>query len=69
MNGSSKARKRIHYLFEGVIEKSAPLKITVCHHSANLVMRNGEHWNRFFYPTLKLMIDLYNIQYRQAKKG
>ena len=32
------------------------------HHSANLVMANGDHRDRFFHPTLTLMIDSYNIQ-------
>ena len=35
------------------------LWIPVCHHSACLVMPNGDPWDRFFYPTLTLMIDSY----------
>ena len=33
--------------------------ITVCHHSAHLVMPNGDPGDRFFYSTLTLMIDSY----------
>ena len=53
------ARKSIHYLCEGRLEKSA-LEITVCHHWAILVMPNGDPQDRFFYPTLTLMIDFYS---------
>ena len=34
-------------------------RITVCHHSASLVMPNGDPWDGFFYLTLTLMIDAY----------
>ena len=37
------------------------LGITVCHHSASLMMPNGDPRDRFFYPTLTLMIDSYNL--------
>ena len=35
--------------------------ITVCHHSASLVMPNSDPRNGFFYRTLTLIIDSYNI--------
>ena len=38
-----------------------PLRITICHYSASLVMTIGGPRGRFFYPTLTLMIDSYNI--------
>ena len=34
-----------------------PLGITICHHSAGLVMSIGDTRDQFFYPTLTLMID------------
>ena len=37
--------------------KNPSLRITVCHHSANFVMPKGESQDRFFYPTLTLMMD------------
>ena len=33
--------------------------ITICHHSAGLVMPIGDPPDRFFYPNLTLMIDSY----------
>ena len=39
------------------------LRITVCHHLASLVMPNGDPQDRFFYPTLTLMIDSYMQEY------
>ena len=44
--------------YEAGIEKSVP-RITVCYHSASLVMPNGDPRDRFFYPTLTFMIDSY----------
>ena len=41
--------------------KNPSLVTTVCHHLASLMMSNCDHWDIFFYPTLTLMIDLYNI--------
>ena len=35
--------------------------ITICHHSASLVMAIGDPWDGLFYPTLTLMIDSYSI--------
>ena len=40
-------RKIIHYSCEGRIEKSVP-RITVCHHSARLVMPNGGPRDGFY---------------------
>ena len=38
--------------------------ITVCHHSASLVMPIGDPRNRFFYPILTHMMDsYYPVQY------
>ena len=39
--------------------KHPSLGITVCHHSASLVMTNGDPLDRCFYPTHTLMIDSY----------
>ena len=44
------------------------LAITVCHHSASLVMPNGDPRDRFFYPTLTLMIDSYSLIARQTNQ-
>ena len=38
------------------------LAITNCHHSASLVMPIGDPRDRFFYPTLILMIDSYILK-------
>ena len=35
--------------------------ITVCHHSASLVIPNGDPRDGFFYPTLTLMKDSYTF--------
>ena len=35
---------------------NAPLAITICHHSASLVMPIGDPRDKFFYPTLTLII-------------
>ena len=37
------------------------LGITVCHHSASLVMPIGDPRDGYFYPTLTLMIDSYYL--------
>ena len=42
------------------MEKSVP-RFPVCHHSASLVMSNGDPRDGLFYPTLTLMIDSYII--------
>ena len=54
------ARKRIHLSCGGRIENPS-LGITVCHHSASLVMPKGDPRDEFSYPTLTLMIDSYNL--------
>ena len=41
--------------------KNLSLVTTVCHHLASLMMSNCDPWDIFFYPTLTLMIDSYNI--------
>ena len=38
------------------------LGFTVCHHSARLVMPNSDPRYGFFYPTLTLMVDIYNLK-------
>ena len=44
------------------------LEIIACHHLAGLVMSNGNHWDRFLYPTLTLMIDSYNVERESINK-
>ena len=39
--------------------ENTSLRITVCHHSASLVMPIGDPRDGFFYPTLILMMDPY----------
>ena len=48
-------------LCEGRIENLS-LGITVCHHSASLMMPNGDPRDRFFYSTLTLMIYSYILR-------
>ena len=43
-----------------MIEKPS-LGISVCHHSASLVMPKGDPPDGLFYPTLTLMMDSYNV--------
>ena len=45
-----------------MIEKTIP-QDHLCHHSASLMMPNGDPWDEFFYPTLRLMINSYNLSY------
>ena len=40
-------------------DRKISLKITICHHSASLMMPNGDPPDKFVYPTLTLMIDYY----------
>ena len=40
-------------------KKNLSLTITVCHHSASLVMPIGDARDGFFYPTLTLIMDSY----------
>ena len=51
-------RKVIHYSCEDGIENLS-FAITICHHSASLVMPIGDTLDGFFYPTLTLMMDAY----------
>ena len=41
--------------------KNLPLTISLCHHSASLVMPIGDPQDRFFYPTLTLMMDSFTL--------
>ena len=50
--------KNIRYPYP-VCKKNPSLGITVCHQSASLVMPKGNPLDRFFFPTLTLMIDSY----------
>ena len=54
---NSGEQNKIHYLYEGRIEKSVPLD----HHLSSLVMPNCDPRDIFFYPTLTPMIDSYYI--------
>ena len=45
-----------------MIEISVP-QDHLCHHSASLVMPNGDPSDKFFYPTLRLIINSYNLSY------
>ena len=53
MGYSMVGKKKIHYLCEDKIE-TLSLASTVC-------LPNSESRNRFFYPTLTLIIDSYRI--------
>ena len=44
-------------------KKNPSLVITVCHHSASLVMPIGDPRDGFFYPTLTLMMDTYILSW------
>ena len=50
---------RIYHECEGRIEKSV-LLVTVCHHSASLVMPNGDPQDGLFYHTLTRIIDSFS---------
>ena len=52
------SKKKIHYSSEGRIENYVP-RDHVCHHSASLMMPNGDPRDAFFYPTLTLMVESY----------
>ena len=43
-------------------QKNRSLRITVCHHSASLVMPDSNVWDIFFYLPLTPMTDFYNQQ-------
>ena len=42
--------------------KNPSVAITVCHHSASLVMPKGDPQDVFFYPVFTLMMYSYNIK-------
>ena len=42
-------------------QKNPSLVITVCHHSADLVMPNGDPRDGLFYPTLTLVIYYHDV--------
>ena len=44
--------------------KNPSLVITVCHHSASLVMPNGDPGDVFFCTTLTLMMESYSLAYQ-----
>ena len=50
-------REKDSIILRRVGYKNPSLRITVCHHSASLVMPNCDPRDRFFYPTLTLMIE------------
>ena len=41
-------------------EKNPSFRITICHHSAGLVLPNSDPGDRFSYSTFTLMMDPYN---------
>ena len=43
--------------------KNSSLEITICHHSASLVMPIGDLREGFVYPTLTLMMNSYYLLY------
>ena len=45
-------------------KKNPSLVITVWHRWASLVMPNGDPQDRFFYPTLTLVIDFYFLAHQ-----
>ena len=55
----SKKKKNPIFVW-GWKRKVPPLTITVCHHSASLVMPIGVPQDGIFYPTLTFMIDSYS---------
>ena len=49
--------------------KNPSLVITVCRHSASLVMPISDPLDGFFYPTLTLMMDSYNLLVEMEDRG
>ena len=43
--------------------KNPSLGLSVCHHSASLMIPNGDPRDGFTYPTLTLMVDYYIIRF------
>ena len=60
MNKNSGEQEKEYIIRVRVGWKNPSLGITVCHHSASLVMPNGDPRDGFFYPTRTFMIDSYN---------
>ena len=54
---SGEQEKESIYSYEGRIRNNLSLGITVCHHSASLVMPNDDPRDRSFFLTLTRMID------------
>ena len=52
-----------------VRKKNPSLAITDYHHSASLVMPIGDPRGGFFYPTLILMKDTYNLTWVKQRKS
>ena len=57
----SSGRIFLSWLGSFVIFENPSLGISVCHHSASLLMPNGDPRDGFFYPTNTLMIYTYNM--------
>ena len=55
------ASKKFFFICVRMDKKHPSLVITICHQLATLVMPIGDPRDGFFYPTLTLMIDSYNI--------
>ena len=55
------SKKNNPLFVSGWDRKNPSLGIIVCHHLASLVMPNGDPQDGFFYATLTLMIDSYNL--------
>ena len=45
-----------------------PFVITVCHRSASLVMPNCDPRDRFFFPTLTLVMNSYNMYMYETRR-
>ena len=61
MNKNSGEQEKESNIRVRVGKKNLSLVITVCHHSASLVMPNGDPRDGFLYPTFTLMMDSYNL--------
>ena len=55
------SKKKNPLFMRGWDRKIRPSWFTVCHHSASLVIPNGDPQGEIFYSTLILMIDSYSI--------
>ena len=61
MNKNSGEQEKDSIIRVRVGKKNPSLGITVCHHSASLVMPNGDPRDGCFYPTLTLMMDSFIV--------